>query len=269
MNPEALKTLCLQSCEIIKETGSFIQAELGKVKASAIEVKALNSLVSYVDKEAEKQLVKGLGALLPEATFLTEEETVKPEKGTYQWIIDPLDGTTNFLHQLPFFSVSVALQHNDQTVIGIVYEVNQKECFYAWKDGGAFLNTIPIHVTQTKELADTLIATGFPYYDYQSIKAYLKILETLMQDTRGIRRLGSAALDLAYVACGRFDAFFEYSLNSWDVAGGALLVQEAGGKITDFRGGSDYLFGKELIASNKEVFKDIFQIIHQEFYPNS
>jgi myo-inositol-1(or 4)-monophosphatase len=269
MNQEALKTLCLESCEIIKEVGNFIRAELGKVKANAIEVKALNSLVSYVDKEAETQLVKGLGALLPAATFLTEEETVKSEKGTYQWIIDPLDGTTNFLHQLPFFSVSVALQHEEQTVIGIVYEVNQKECFYAWKDGGAFLNEKSIQVTRTANLADTLIATGFPYYDYESIKAYLQVLEILMQNTRGIRRFGSAALDLAYVSCGRFDAFFEYSLNAWDVAAGILLVQEAGGKVTDFKGGSDYLFGKELIASNTGVSEEIFRIIHHKFYPDS
>lgn len=269
MNQEALKTLCLESCEIIKEVGNFIRAELGKVKANAIEVKALNSLVSYVDKEAETQLVKGLGALLPAATFLTEEETVKSEKGTSQWIIDPLDGTTNFLHQLPFFSVSVALQHEEQTVIGIVYEVNQKECFYAWKDGGAFLNEKSIQVTRTANLADTLIATGFPYYDYESIKAYLQVLEILMQNTRGIRRFGSAALDLAYVSCGRFDAFFEYSLNAWDVAAGILLVQEAGGKVTDFKGGSDYLFGKELIASNTGVSEEIFRIIQHKFYPDS
>ena len=266
---EDLKSLCLQSCEIIKDVGAFIRAELGKVKANAIEVKALNSLVSYVDKEAEMQLVKGLGSLLPEATFLTEEETVKSEKGTYQWIIDPLDGTTNFLHQLPFFSVSVALQHNDQTIIGIVYEVNQKECFYAWKDGGAFLNGNRISVSPASNLADTLIATGFPYYDYASIKAYLSVLKMLMQSTRGIRRFGSAALDLAYVACGRFDAFFEYSLNAWDVAGGAFLVEEAGGKVTDFRGGNDYLFGKELIATNAGIFEEFFQLIHQNFYQNS
>jgi len=267
MNSEALKELCLQSRDIIKTAGAFIKQELGKVKANAIEVKALNSLVSYVDKEAEIKLVKGLGDLLPGATFLTEEETVKSEAGAYQWIIDPLDGTTNFLHQLPFFSVSVALRHKEEIILGIVYEVNQDECFYAWKGGGSFLNDHPINVTQTAKLADTLIATGFPYYDYGPIKAYLAVLENLMQNTRGIRRFGSAALDLAYVACGRFDGYFEYSLNSWDVAAGVLLVQEAGGQVTDFQGGTDYLFGKQLIASNSAISEDFFQLIHRNFYP--
>lgn len=267
MDQEALKDLCTQSCVVIQSVGNFIGGELGKVKNSSIEVKALNSLVSYVDKEAEKQLVAGLGKLVPEAVFLTEEETIENKEGAYRWIIDPLDGTTNFLHQLPFFSISVALQHKDETILGIVFEVNQKECFYAWKNGGAFLNDQAIYVTSTSTLADSLIATGFPYYDYNQIQAYLKTLESLMQKTRGIRRFGSAALDLAYVACGRFDAFFEYSLNAWDVAAGAFIVQEAGGCVQDFKGGSDYLFGREMIASNANIEKPFFTLINQNFYP--
>ncbi len=269
MNQDTLKNLCIESCEVIREVGIFIKHELGKVQASAIETKALNSLVSYVDKEAEKQLVKGLNALLPEATFLTEEETVKSEAGEYQWIIDPLDGTTNFLHQLPFFSVSVGLQHKEEIIIGIVYEVNRKECFYAWKGGGAFLNDKKIQVTKTAQLGDTLIATGFPYYDYEHMQAYLGVLENLMRNTRGLRRLGSAALDLAYVACGRFDAYFEYSLNAWDVAGGILLVKEAGGELSDFKGGDDYLFGRQLIAGNPQILKALQGLIRENFYPNS
>lgn len=265
MNPAQLKTLCLQSCEVVKKAGRFIEQELGKVSANAIETKALNSLVSYVDKEAEKQLVKGLSDLLPSAAFLTEEETIKNEAGEYQWIIDPLDGTTNFLHQLPFFSVSVGLKFQEEIIIGIVYEVNRKECFYAWKDGGAFLNDKKIQVTNTTDLADTLIATGFPYYDYEYMKPYLKVLETLMTSTRGIRRFGSAALDLAYVACGRFDAYFEYSLNAWDVAGGILLVKEAGGKLSDFKKGDDYLFGRQLIAANPAILIKLQDLINKNF----
>ena len=267
MNQTQLEKLCNKSCEVIRSTADFIRGELGKVKAQAIETKALNSLVSYVDKEAEKQLVSGLGALIPEATFLTEEETVEQAAGTFRWIIDPLDGTTNFLHQLPFFSISVALQHHNLTILGVVFEVNQQECFYAWKDGGAFLDGKKIEVTSTSKLADTLIATGFPYYDYDHMNAYLGILEKLMQGTRGIRRMGSAALDLAYVACGRFDGYFEYSLNAWDVAAGAFLVQEAGGVVTDFKGGDDFIFGRQTIASNQGIQKEFFELIHQNFYP--
>lgn len=261
------KSFCLKACEVVKSTGVFIQQELGKVNISAIEVKALNSLVSYVDKEAEKRLVAGLSELLPEATFLTEEETIEQKVGDYRWIIDPLDGTTNFLHQIPFFCVSVGLEYKGELIMGIIYEPNRQECFYGWKDGGAYLNGSPISVSSNEQLSESLIATGFPYYDYGPMKAYLGTLEHLMQSTRGIRRLGAAALDLAYVACGRFDAFYEYSLNPWDVAAGALLVKEAGGRVTDFSGGDDFLHGKQLIATSEGIAEAFHEVIQQAFFP--
>ncbi len=260
-----LKKNCLSACEIVREVGRFIQEELGKVQDKDIATKSLNSLVSYVDQTAEKQLVVGLQKLLPASTFLTEEATIVQEKGEYQWIIDPLDGTTNFLHQLPFFSISVALRHHEKTVIGIVYEVNRKECFYAWKNGGAFLNEESIQVSDNTNLADGLLATGFPYYDYTFTKAYLVTLEYFMKNTRGIRRFGSAALDLVYVACGRFDGYYEYSLNAWDVAGGAFIVQEAGGVVSDFKGGDDYLFGREIIAGSKTIQAEMLKVIRKAF----
>ncbi len=266
MTGSELEIICRKSCDVVRSVGTFLKQELGKVSSAAIETKSLNSLVSYVDKMAEEQLVKGLGALIPEVTFLTEEETVEQKEGVFQWIIDPLDGTTNFLHQLPFFSISVALQHHQTTVIGIVLEVNHDECFYAWKGGGAFLNDKKIHVSNSKALGDSLIATGFPYYDYDRSRPFLETLDFFMKNTRGIRRLGSAALDLVYVACGRFDAFYEYSLNSWDVAGGAFIVLEAGGIVMDFKGGKDYLFGKEIIAVNPNISKAFFKPIHAAFY---
>ena len=260
-----LEELTKSSCEIVKAVGQFIYEELGRVKSKDIETKSLNSLVSYVDKTAEEKLVTALSQLVPNSKFLTEEETVAQEEGEYRWIIDPLDGTTNFLHQLPFFSISVALQHEEETILGIVYEVNHKECFYAWKGGGAFLNEKAISVTRTQRIEESLVATGFPYFDYSKMPAYFEVLEYLMLNTRGIRRFGSAALDLAYVACGRFDAFFEYSLNSWDVAAGAFLVQEAGGKISDFSGGVDYLFGREILAANQGIFPEMLQAINSAF----
>ncbi len=268
MTQPELENLCRKSCEVVKKVGLFLKQELGKVSSEAIETKALNSLVSYVDKTAEQQLVKGLGVLVPKATFLTEEETIEQKEGEFQWIIDPLDGTTNFLHQLPFFSISVALQHHQKTVLGIVLEVNRDECFYAWKGGGAFLNDMKIQVSNSKTLGDSLIATGFPYYDYDRVQPYFKTLDFFMSNTRGIRRLGSAALDLVYVACGRFDAFYEYSLNAWDVAGGAFIVQEAGGVVMDFEGGDNYLFGKEVIAVNPNIRDAFFKPINSAFYPS-
>ena len=266
MNPIELESLCQKSCDVVRKVSLFIKQELGKVSTDAIETKSLNSLVSYVDKTAEEQLVAGLGALLPEAVFLTEEETVEQQEGEFQWIIDPLDGTTNFLHQLPFFAISVALRHHEEIILGIVFEINRDECFYAWKGGGAFLNGKKIRVSDSKNLGDALVATGFPYYDLSLVKPYLKILDFFMNNTRGIRRFGSAALDLAYVACGRFDAFFEYSLNAWDVAGGAIIVKEAGGIVKDFKGGEDYLFGKEIIAVNPNIHQSFFEVIHSSFY---
>lgn len=258
--------ICEQAVPVIKRAGQFIREQLGNVKTGDIEVKALNSLVSYVDKNAEERLVEGLSKILPEAVFLTEEETVETQEGTYRWIIDPLDGTTNFLHQLPVFSVSVALQHNNDLVVGIVYEVNQDECFYAWQNGGAYLNGQRISVSSTQTLSDALIATGFPYYDYDRMASYIEVLKYFMQHTRGIRRLGSAAVDMAYVACGRFDTFYEYSLNAWDVAGGIVLVKEAGGQVTDFKGQDNYLFGKEMIASNSGLFEEVKKLILSNFY---
>lgn len=265
MTSSELEILCTASRKVIDQTGAFIREQVGQVKAAAIEEKSLNSLVSFVDKTAEQQLVAGLGKLLPDATFLTEEETVEQAEGHYRWIIDPLDGTTNFLHQLPHFSISVALEEEGKTILGIVYEVNRQECFYAWKNGGAFLNGQPIHTRAITNFADSLIATGFPYYDYSRQAKFLQVLAHFMQHTRGIRRFGSAALDLAYVACGRFDLFFEYSLNAWDVAAGAFLIQEAGGTVSDFSGKENYLFGKEILAAAPGLYEEGLKIIREEF----
>ncbi|MCH2082236.1 MAG: inositol monophosphatase [Saprospiraceae bacterium] len=258
--------ICEQAIPVIKNAGQFIREQLGNVKSGEIEVKALNSLVSYVDKSAEERLVKGLSKILPEAVFLTEEKTIEAKEGSYRWIIDPLDGTTNFLHQLPVFSVSVALQYNNQLVVGIVFEINQDECFYAWQDGGAYLNGQRICVSSTQTLSNALIATGFPYYDYDRMANYIDVLKYFMQHTRGIRRLGSAAVDLAYVACGRFDAFYEYSLNAWDIAAGTVIVREAGGQVADFQGQSNYLFGRELMASNNALFEVMKKLMLSSFY---
>jgi myo-inositol-1(or 4)-monophosphatase len=263
MNNKELEELILRATPIVQSVGDFIRGEVGKVGDDKIQEKALHSLVSYVDRTAEELLVERLGKLLPGATFLTEEETVEAEASSLQWIIDPLDGTTNFLHQLPVFSVSVALREDEDIVLGMVFEINRSEMFSAWRGGGAFLNGRPIRVSKTLELNDSLLATGFPYYDFDGLPGYLDALEVFMQRTRGIRRFGSAATDLAYVACGRFDAFFEYSLNPWDVAAGALLVQEAGGHVSDFSGGNDYLFGQEIIASNLHVYNDVLAILTQ------
>ncbi len=265
MNKEELENICKRACEVVKVAGAFILSQAGKVTRDQIETKDHNSLVSYVDKESEKILVKGLSGILPESTFLTEEGTVEQKESPLRWIIDPLDGTTNFLHQLPCYNISVALQVGDQLSIGIVYEVQRKELFYAWHGGGAYLDGQPIQVRKNITLADTMVSTGFPYYDFGKTDNYLNTLRELIQKTRGIRRVGAAAIDLAYVAAGRYDTFFEYSLQPYDVAAGIVLVKEAGGLVNDFRGTTDYLFGKEIVASSSAVHKEMLEIILRYF----
>lgn len=235
---------------LVKETGEFIRQESRRFDESKIEYKGKNDLVSYVDKEAEQRLVKGLSDILPGSGFIAEEGTSTRKSDIYNWIIDPLDGTTNFTHGIPVYAVSVALMKRGVLTMGVVYEINRDECFHAIKGEGAFLNHSPIKVSETNLLEKALLATGFPYYNFDQMQQYLTIINEFMQTTHGLRRMGSAAVDLAYTACGRFEGFFEYNLNAWDVAAGALIVQEAGGVVTDFKGGDDFLFGREIVAGN-------------------
>jgi|TARA_B110000503_G_C7153219_1_gene416121 myo-inositol-1(or 4)-monophosphatase len=257
----SLELLCHDVVELCREVGIFIKMEEHKVYQEDIETKSKNSLVSYVDKTAEEILVKDLALFLPEAGFIAEEGTSDKVGDTYNWIIDPLDGTTNFLHGVPTYSVSVALKRNDTIVIGVVYEVNRDECFYAWEGSEAFLNGAKIEVSSTSKLEDSLLATGFPYYDYQHLNNYFELLKELAKNTRGVRRIGSAAVDLVYMACGRFDAFFEYSLHAWDVAAGGFIAQQAGATVTDFQGDDNWLFGKEIVAVNPQLKSEFATLI--------
>lgn len=251
--------------EVVKTAALFIRQERRNFQVDRIEVKGAHDFVSYVDKEAERLLVEGFRKFLPDSVFITEEQTVIREKGEYTWIIDPLDGTTNFIHGMPPYAISVALLHHDDLVSGIICELTQDEYFYSWKGGKAYLNGEIMTCTQTAKVTDSLFATGFPYYDYDRMQDFLKSLEYFMRNSHGVRRLGSAATDLAYVACGRLDGFFEYGLSPWDVAAGAFLVQQAGGKVCDYRLGNDYIFGKEIIASNTPVFPEFSKILSEMY----
>ncbi|MEY3965797.1 MAG: hypothetical protein RL263_966 [Bacteroidota bacterium] len=245
--PEVLK-LC-------KEVGEFQLQHLQKVGLEAIEEKTANQLVSFVDKNSEQMLVDGLKTLLPNSTIIGEESA--PENRTLTsetWIIDPLDGTTNFLHGLPVFSISVALFVDGQPHLAVVECPALKESFTAALGKGAWLNGEPIAVATNPDLKNSLIATGFPYYTFGKMSEYLELLEVFMRSTQGLRRMGSAAIDLAYVACGRFDAFFEMNLSPWDIAAGILLVREAGGQVTDFHGKEDIVFDQEIIAASSAIY---------------
>lgn len=248
-----LETICHNLAQICKEAGAFIRKEAQGFDSSRVEHKGLHDLVSYVDKETEKLLVTRLKSLWPEVGFIAEEGTENvfnsqnpPTKGLY-WIIDPLDGTTNFIHNQTVYAVSVALWQDGQLVVGCVYEIKADECFYAWAGGGAYCNGKPIYVSNNN-LDNSLLATGFPYYDFGRIDDYLAIMREFMIRTRGLRRLGSAATDLAYVACGRNEGFFEFNLKPWDIAAGVLLVREAGGTVTGFEGEADFLFKGDVVS---------------------
>ena len=260
-----LQTLCQDVCNLSKEVGVFIKNEGEKFSFAKVEVKGKNDFVSYVDKTSEKRIVEKLTLLLPEAGFIAEEGTSSKKGEIYNWVIDPLDGTTNFIHGIPCFAISIALMRKNELVMGVIYEVNFDECFYAWEGSKAYLNGKEIRVSDTAKLSDSLLATGFPYYDYGRIDEYLDLFKYFMNNTHGLRRLGSAATDLAYVACGRFEGFYEYSLQPWDVAAGAFIVQRSGGKVTDFKGEGNYIFGKEIVAGNAAVFDEFLNGVKKYF----
>lgn len=256
------KQICTSACSIIREVSAYILGEFNSFHSEAIETKSRNHLVSYVDKQAEKMLVENLQTLIPDSGFLVEEDTIEQSSKELRWIIDPLDGTTNFMHHLPFYCISVALQINEVTIIGIVHEVNRNESFYSYGGQKAYLNGQIIEASSTPKMEDSIIATGFPYYDYSILDPYLQVLKHLVLNTRGVRRFGSAAMDLAYVACGRFDGYFEHSLSPWDVAAGAFIVEQAGGRVSDFNGSDQYVFGRQIIAGNQfihPVLKELIQ----------
>lgn len=254
-----LKKITGDIVKAVIETEEFIRHEARNFDISRTEVKGMHDFVSYVDKGSEKMLVEKLGHILPEADFIAEEGTSSGECGKYCWIIDPLDGTTNFVHGLRPYAISVGLTENKEPVAGVICDVGGGEIFTAWKGGGAWLNDRAIRVSSAKKLSDSLVATGFPYNDFSRLDGYMKSLCHFCKTTHGVRRLGSASIDMAYVACGRFETFYEYDLKIWDVAAGIVLVNEAGGRVSDFSGCENNLTGREIIASNNLVYNEFLE----------
>jgi myo-inositol-1(or 4)-monophosphatase len=260
-----LEKILSETIKVVDEVGAFIAQERKHFSEKDVVGKDTNDLVSYVDKESEKKLIAALSIILPEAGFIAEESSPYENKSELNWIIDPLDGTTNFIHEMPAYAISVGLVQKQEIVLGVVFNIPQNEMFYAQKNGDAFCNGKTIHVSKHDQLKDCLVATGFPVKNFDRMKGFQGTTEYFMRNTRGIRRLGAAAVDLCYVACGRFDGFFEYNLNAWDVAAGALIVRRAGGKVSDFTGGDDYLFGKEIVAASENIYKPFQQIVGERF----
>lgn len=260
-----LEKLCFEVQSVAKTVGTFIAGERKKFTLDQVEVKGQANFVSYVDKKAEEMIVGALLNLLPGSGFIAEEGTAGSSDEKYKWVIDPLDGTTNFIHGLPPFAVSIGLMDEDEIVLGVVYEITQDECFYAWKDSKAYLNGKEIRVSTASNTKDALIATGFPYYQFDKIDSYISAMHYFMLNSHGLRRLGSAATDMAYVAAGRFEAFWEQGLHPWDVAAGTIIIRQAGGKVSDFKGGDDFLFNGEMVASNEAYYNEFYNIVHNYF----
>ncbi|MCX6248531.1 MAG: inositol monophosphatase family protein [Bacteroidetes bacterium] len=259
-----LEKITEQVCELSRETAVFIQQEVKKLRGADIETKGIHNFVTYVDKGSEEKLLKGLSKILPGTGFIAEESP-ELEMKERNWVIDPLDGTTNFIHGVPVYSISIALMEKSEVILGVILEVNQDECFYTWKGAPSMLNGKRILVSETTRLSDSLLATGFPYYDYSRLGPYMNLFRYLMEYSHGIRRLGSAAADLAYVACGRFEGFYEYGLSPWDVAAGTILVKNAGGRVSDFTAGENYIFGKEIVATNDPIYNEFMKVLKEQF----
>lgn len=253
--------LCSDAMEVVREAAAYIREQHGNRQGITIQEKGKQNFVTEVDRKAEAILISGLSALLPEAGYIAEEGTSTQRGDRYHWIVDPLDGTTNFIHGVFPFAISLALRDREEVVLGIVYEFGLDEYFYAWKGGGAWLNGSPIRVSEVDRVNQSLIATGFPYTNFKYLDQFMKSMDYFMHNSHGLRRLGSAATDIAYVACGRYDAFYEYGLHPWDVAAGMLLVREAGGSVSDFQGNQDPLFAAHFISSNSMIYKEFQSII--------
>jgi len=263
-----LELITNEVISIVTEAAGYVKNERLNFKQENVELKNVNDFVSYVDKETERMLVHKLSVVIPNAGFLTEESTTKYQKGfEYYWIIDPLDGTTNFIHNSTPYAISVALFKNNEPLIGVIYEITRDEIFYAWKGSKAYLNGNVIRVSNVHELSEAIISTGIPH-DYVKYKFMIsKTYDYFIQHTHGLRQSGSAATDLAYVACGRYDGRFEYGLKPWDIAAGILIVQQAGGYVFDFSGNKDYFTNGEVVAANSCIMKE-FQEILRVLFPD-
>lgn len=260
------KDILENTVALVKATGAMIREAAENPQDRKITAKARNSFVTDIDVASEKRLVDGLHRILPRAGFVTEEDTVDNSRDELVWIIDPIDGTTNFMHRIPCYAISVALVYKDLPLLGIVYEISHDECFWALRGEGAYLNGHPIHVSRCTQMQEAVIATGFPYHDHRKVDALLGILKALITGARGIRRLGSAAVDLAYVACGRFDGFYEHTLNRWDIAAGDLLVQEAGGTVSGFSGRQDHMSTGAIIAAPGALHQQLVDLVEHHFF---
>ena len=260
---QALHPMLNTAVKAARAAGSIINNAARDLDLVKVNTKAPNDFVTEVDQAAERAVIETLLGAYPGHGILAEESGSAhgAKDSEYLWIIDPLDGTTNFIHGLPFYAVSIALAYRGQVQQAVVYDPTRNDLFYASKGRGAFLNDKRIRVSKRLRMADTLIGTGFPFRRGDSFKRYMQMLEVVMPACAGLRRPGAAALDLCYVAAGFYDGFFETGLSPWDVAAGALMITEAGGLVGNFTGESDYLYQREVVAGNPKIYGQLVQLL--------
>ncbi len=251
-----------------RDAGKFIAQSSERIDKTVIEQKGAHDYVTEIDRRSESFIINTIQEAYPTHAILAEEsgQSENTESSEYQWVIDPLDGTTNFIHGIPQYAISIALMHNNKIELGLVYDPIKQEEFSAIRGQGAQLNGRRIRVSQIKNMKDALIGTGFPFREDQLAitDMYFEQAKRIAKETAGIRRAGSASLDLAYVAAGRLDAYWEYGLQTWDIAAGILLVQEAGGLVSDPKGGHDFLKQGNLVCANQKLFKTFLQTLNRK-----
>ncbi len=249
-----------------RRAGNLINRASQNLDILTVSEKAANDFVSEVDREAEQAIIKVLHDAYPTHAILAEESGASGAS-EFQWIIDPLDGTTNFLHGFPQYAVSIALARRNVVQQGVVYDPVRNDLFTATRGAGAYLNDHRIRVSKRTRLREALIGTGFPFREFSAVDAYLAMFRDMIQKTAGVRRAGAVALDLAYVAAGRLDGFWEFGLSAWDIAAGSLMITEAGGMVGDLQGNSGYLKSGNIAAGNPKVFVQLLQVLEPHLTP--
>ena len=254
--------LTLAVCEIARQAGAYIKGEREKFSLESVERKHAHDYVSYVDKGSEQLIVAALKELLPDAGFITEEGLAGHGAEQLLWVVDPLDGTTNFIHQYAPYAVSIALLEGKEILIGVVYEICADECFYAWKGGGAYVDGKPLHVSSQK-IQDALLCLQLPYNSDAYKPTIKRLIDAFYGNVGSIRMCGSAAMALCYVAAGRLDGYAEQYIGQWDYMAGSLIVMEAGGTVTDYAGSTDFTQGNSVVATNGIIQNDLQQVVCQ------
>lgn len=258
---ENLEILVREVCKVAHESGHFLKEERKRFRQDAVREKRVHDYVSYVDKESERRIVSALRTLLPEAGFITEEGSADYQDEPYCWVVDPLDGTTNYIHDVSPYCVSIALRSRETLLLGVVYDPSLDECFYAWRGGGAYLNGVPIHVSEVDRMENAFSVIELPYECGNYARTGLHLIRRMYGQVAGIRMNGSAVLAICYVAAGRYDTWQEAFIGKWDFSAAALMVMEAGGRVTDYYGNPHFLEGHHIVATNGLLHEEVLHLL--------